>query len=206
MRSSKILRAAGFLGQYEHPQKLKVGDNQQLVFLTSDQEGPFYLSTEQRAAKMNDKSRESENRTKVKSKTELFDELALIGVCPEDPKSLKKQEVLELAAHNDLQTNKRFGHNLKSKGELQEELKNIAGVQDQKLKREFQKLASQNNVSIWKCAEDVEEGWLGKPKGMLQIMWERGFIDPGIEIQKSITLWTEKIKRERWKRVEACDD
>jgi hypothetical protein len=104
MRSSKILRAASFLGQYEHPQKLKVGDNQQLVFLTSDQEGPFYLSTEQRAAKMNDKSRESENRTKVKSKTELLDELALKGVCPEDPKvkRSKKQEVLELAAHNDL--------------------------------------------------------------------------------------------------------
>lgn len=184
MRSSKILIAAGFLGQYEHPQKLKVGDNQQLVFLTLDQEGPFYLSTEQRAAKMNSKSRESENRTKVKSKTELLDELALKGVCPEDPKSLKKQEVLELAAHNDLQKSKQSGHNLKSKGELQEELKNIAGVQDRKLKRDFQNLASQNNVSIWKRAEDVEEGWLGKPKGMLQILWERGFIDPGIENPK----------------------
>ncbi len=109
MRSSKILRAASFLGQYEHPQKLKVGDNQQLVFLTLDQEGPFYPSTEQRATKMNHKSRESENRTKVKSKTELLvDELALKGVCPEDPKSLKKQEVLELAAHNDLQKSKQF--------------------------------------------------------------------------------------------------
>jgi hypothetical protein len=42
-------------------------------------------------------------------------------------------------------------------------------------------LASQNNVSIWKCAEDVEEGWLGKLKGMLQILWERVFFDPGIE-------------------------
>ena len=136
MRSSKILRAAGFLGQYEHPQKLKVGDNQQLVFLTLDQEGPFYPSTEQRATKMNSKSRESENRTKVKSKTELLvDELALKGVCPEDPKSLKKQEVLELAAHNDLQKSKQSGHNLKHKGELKEKRKNIAGVQNRKLKR-----------------------------------------------------------------------
>ena len=126
MRSSKILRAAGFLAQYEHPQKLKVGNNQQLALLTL--EGPFYLSTEQRAAKMNDKSRKSENRTKVKSKTELLDELAVKGFFPEDTKSLKKQEVLELAAHNDLQTNKQFGHILKSKGELQEEVKNIAGV------------------------------------------------------------------------------
>jgi hypothetical protein len=23
----------------------------------------------------------------------------------------------------------------------------------------------------------VKEGWLGKPKGMLQILWERGWID-----------------------------
>jgi hypothetical protein len=130
---------------------------------------------------MNDKSRESENWTKVKSKTELLDELALKGVIPEDPKSLKKRDVLELAEQNGVETNKRFGHNLISKAELQEELKNVAGVQDRKLKREFQKLASQNNVSIWKCAEDVEEGWLGKPKGLLQILWERGFIDPGIQ-------------------------
>jgi hypothetical protein len=26
--------------------------------------------------------------------------------------------------------------------------------------------------------EEVVEGWEGKPKGMLQILWERGFIDP----------------------------
>ncbi len=67
-------------------------------------------------------------------------------------------------------------------------------------------MASQNNVSIWKFAEDVEEGWLGKLKGLLQIMWERGFIDPGIENPEKYYTLDGKIKGERWKRVEACND
>ena len=27
--------------------------------------------------------------------------------------------------------------------------------------------------------DDIEEGWAAKPKGLLQILWERGFIKPG---------------------------
>jgi hypothetical protein len=26
--------------------------------------------------------------------------------------------------------------------------------------------------------EETEKGWEGKPKGMLQVLWGRGFIDP----------------------------
>jgi hypothetical protein len=42
-------------------------------------------------------------------------------------------------------------------------------------------LAHKNDISIWKQKEDIDYGWMGKPKGMLQILWERGFIDPSIE-------------------------
>jgi len=27
------------------------------------------------------------------------------------------------------------------------------------------------------------EGWEGQPKGMLQILWERGFVDPNIPVE-----------------------
>jgi hypothetical protein len=29
--------------------------------------------------------------------------------------------------------------------------------------------------------EKIKDGWGGKPKGMIRILWERGFIDPSIE-------------------------
>ena len=33
------------------------------------------------------------------------------------------------------------------------------------------------NIETTKEIQKVEEGWLGKSKGMLQILWERGFIN-----------------------------
>ena len=34
-----------------------------------------------------------------------------------------------------------------------------------------------NDISVTKVIQKMEEGWFKKPKGMLQILWERGFID-----------------------------
>ena len=36
------------------------------------------------------------------------------------------------------------------------------------------KLCKQNNVPYKGVTETIKEGWHGKPKGMLQILWERG--------------------------------
>jgi hypothetical protein len=36
----------------------------------------------------------------------------------------------------------------------------------------------------------------GKPKGMLQILWERGFIDPSIEPIKAAEQYTNDGKKE----------
>jgi hypothetical protein len=38
-------------------------------------------------------------------------------------------------------------------------------------------LCGPRNISITIEEQKVKEGWLGKPKGMLQILWERGWID-----------------------------
>ena len=29
----------------------------------------------------------------------------------------------------------------------------------------------------------IQEGWFGKPKGMIQILWERGFINPNKSVR-----------------------
>jgi hypothetical protein len=36
----------------------------------------------------------------------------------------------------------------------------------------------------------------GKPKGMLQILWERGFIDPAIELVKAEGFYTKDGKHD----------
>jgi hypothetical protein len=39
---------------------------------------------------------------------------------------------------------------------------------------------SKNNGILTKIIEQIiEEGWEGKPKGMVQILWEQGWIDEG---------------------------
>ena len=45
------------------------------------------------------------------------------------------------------------------------------------LKTELITLASKHHIPISKTNNDVVKGWMHKPKGMLQILWERGFID-----------------------------
>jgi hypothetical protein len=38
-------------------------------------------------------------------------------------------------------------------------------------------LCGQQNILVTVEEYQVKEGWLGKPKGMLQILWDRGWID-----------------------------
>ena len=45
------------------------------------------------------------------------------------------------------------------------------------LKSELIVLAIENNVPISISENVVIKGWVNAPKGMLQILWERGFID-----------------------------
>jgi hypothetical protein len=45
-------------------------------------------------------------------------------------------------------------------------------------KDEIQILCKNKDVPIQEELEEVVEGWENKPKGMLQILWERGYGDP----------------------------
>jgi hypothetical protein len=45
------------------------------------------------------------------------------------------------------------------------------------LKADLLAICDQRNILVTNEECQVKEGWLGKPKGMLQILWERGWID-----------------------------
>jgi len=56
-------------------------------------------------------------------------------------------------------------------------------------KKELQARCDANNIPTFEMQPKVvTKGWVGKPKGMLQILWERGFIDPSISIED---IWDE---------------
>jgi hypothetical protein len=57
-------------------------------------------------------------------------------------------------------------------------------------------LCKQNNVPYKVFTETSIEGWTGKPKGMLQILWERGFIDPAIEPAKAEGFYSNDGKKD----------
>ncbi len=65
----------------------------------------------------------------------------------------------------------------RNKGDLLKELQS-RGVSAKGRKDELQILCKQKNIPIEEELDEVVEGWEGKPKGMLQILWERGFVDP----------------------------
>jgi hypothetical protein len=57
-------------------------------------------------------------------------------------------------------------------------------------------LCKQNNVPHEVVCDTMNEGWNGKAKGMLQILWERGFIDPAIEVTKAEKFYTNDGKKD----------
>ena len=46
-------------------------------------------------------------------------------------------------------------------------------------KDELERIAKTKNIEFTYEYLVKKEGWMGKPKGLLQVLWERGFIDQG---------------------------
>jgi hypothetical protein len=44
-------------------------------------------------------------------------------------------------------------------------------------KKDLQLYATENDISLTINRAKVKQGWMNKPKGLLQVLWERGFID-----------------------------
>ncbi len=46
--------------------------------------------------------------------------------------------------------------------------------------KEVQEMVIARNIPITIVENDVVEGWVGKLKGIKQVLWERGLLDPSV--------------------------
>ena len=61
----------------------------------------------------------------------------------------------------------------------------------------MQEITTANNIPIEYEIDKIKEGWLGKPKGMLQVLCERGFIDFEVkDMKKVVSFYTIKGKKD----------
>ena len=66
----------------------------------------------------------------------------------------------------------------KTKKDIKRELKEKGHViRGHCWKEELNDLAKLNDIALTYETTKIEEGWLGKPKGLLQVLWERGWIN-----------------------------
>ena len=80
-----------------------------------------------------------------------------------------------------------------------------------KNKRELIELCNNNGISTVRSVQKIKEGWEGKAKGLLQVLWERGFID--MNNLSSYTLTGKKdafgvvdLRRSLRNMMSLCDD
>ena len=62
-------------------------------------------------------------------------------------------------------------------GELQGKGVSLPKHKNKITKAALRDLATVTNIPLTVTAEKVDEGWVGKAKGMFQVLWERGWID-----------------------------
>ena len=48
-------------------------------------------------------------------------------------------------------------------------------------KKELQVFATNNGIDLFERKEQIVPGWEGRPKGLLQVLWERGLIEESLE-------------------------
>ena len=127
MRDSKIEKEEGYLGPFNPPNKLKVGDVQHMVFSESD-EGPAFWSKADR-----------------ENKHDVFEGYEMVP---------------------------------KKTADLREELES-KGVNSQGTVEVIKQRCREAEIQLEKRQPKVvKKGYVGKAKGVFQILYERGWIDP----------------------------
>ena len=66
-----------------------------------------------------------------------------------------------------------------------EELKNIKYfcVRIYYQREEINEIVTENGIELTYDEPEVIQGWVGRPKGMLQVLWERGYVNTN-ELEK----------------------
>ena len=62
--------------------------------------------------------------------------------------------------------------------------------------KEVQESATKLDIPIDFITKKVFEGWVGNLKGMLQILWERGFLDPSKNAKELMGKFNNNFKRQ----------
>ena len=84
-----------------------------------------------------------------------------------------------------------------TKSELIKKLENRA-VPAHEMKKDLQERCRREEIPFEEMWDEVIEGREGKPKGMLQILWERGFIDPNIPVDTLYNAYTIANKQDQY--------
>ena len=168
MRSTVIKQEEGYLGPF--PRMLGPGDTQFLIFSASDT-GPFWMSDAEREESRFDKFLGNTNAVQLKL-PELILQLREKGV--EDAFAGKSIRHLRgLCTQHGIPTKKLVSISLKrNRSELELDLRGRGISTKGKNKQELVELCEQHQIAITKNVEKIKEGWEGKPKGLLQVLWE----------------------------------
>lgn len=98
---------------------------------------------------------------------------------------------------NDIETNEEVRKKY-SRAFLIDKIKEKTGLQQvQGTLKEVQESATKLNIPIDFTTKKILEGWAGKPKGMLQILWERGFLDPSKSPKELMIQYNSDFKKDR---------
>jgi hypothetical protein len=66
------------------------------------------------------------------------------------------------------------------KKDLAEDIQKLGLIVCEKTIKELQEMAQARNIPITVEENYIIEGWVGKAKGMRQVLWERGLLDPNV--------------------------
>jgi hypothetical protein len=173
MQSTVIKQEEGYLGPF--PRIAEPGDTLSLVFLSSDI-GPFWMSDAEKEESRFDKHLASTTSLPLKM-PELILQLRENGV--EDALARKSiRQLRSLCSQHGLPTHKSVSILLeRNRSELELDLRGRGISRKEKNKRELVEICEQHQITITKNVEKIKEGWAGKPKGLLQVLWEQGLID-----------------------------
>jgi hypothetical protein len=184
MRSTLIEKEEGYLGRF--PRTLEPGNVQSLVFSDSDV-GPFWMSDAQREESRDDKRFGTFNTVKLTT-AEMKQELEGKGISGDSTLQMNARQLRDLCAQHQIPVSRRVENIIeRNRSELEVELCSKGISIKGKNKRELADLCTANNIPCNRIAEKVKEGWVGKPKGLLQVLWERGIIDGTNVKQYSLT-------------------
>jgi hypothetical protein len=166
-----------------HKPSLQVGVTQELVFPTSEkcepEDGPIYLSVDERIRRRHGITlplTKTENNSPNMLKVELLASNIDLPLRP------SIQNLRALAEANGILTKTTVDnrvHRDKTIEELKNELANTRFTFEHRNYRlpELQELLTARDIAITFTHPRILEGWCGKPKGPLQVLFERGKID-----------------------------